>query len=163
MSDTPDAVTPPPPSSTPAPPPPPPAATPPIAAPSSAVAGGATGQVGKLRSIGLTIILTIITLGVWAWVWAFKNGSELKAYTGRGLGGGLTLLLTILISPVVMFTIPGEIEQMYKADGRKSPVSALWGLWFLLPLIGNLIWYIKVQEALNKFWESKGQNNTPGL
>jgi hypothetical protein len=60
------------------------------------------------------------------------------------------------ISPVVMFTIPSEIEKMYQRDGRESPVSTLWGLWFLLPIIGHVVWYLKVQSALNDFWMSKG-------
>jgi hypothetical protein len=55
-----------------------------------------------------------------------------------------------------MFTIPNEIKNMYTREGRQSPVSALWGLWVLLPLIGNIIWYVKVQPALNDFWRSKG-------
>ena len=57
-----------------------------------------------------------------------------------------------------MFTIPNEIEGMYQRDGRTSPVGTLLGLWFLLPLIGNIIWYVKVQKALNEFWASKGAN-----
>jgi hypothetical protein len=55
-----------------------------------------------------------------------------------------------------MFIMPNEIQRAYERDGRESPVSALWGLWFLLPLIGQLIWYVKVQGALNDFWVSKG-------
>jgi hypothetical protein len=55
-----------------------------------------------------------------------------------------------------MFTIPNEVKNLYERDGRESPVSAIWGLWFLLPLIGNIIWYLKVQGALNDFWRSKG-------
>ena len=58
-----------------------------------------------------------------------------------------------------MFTIPNEIEKMYQRDGRQSPISAVWGLWFLLPLIGNIIWYVKVQRALNEFWLSKGSQS----
>jgi hypothetical protein len=45
---------------------------------------------------------------------------------------------------------------MYVADGRPSPVRPLVGLWFLLPLIGFIIWYVEVQNALNDFWVSKG-------
>ena len=55
-----------------------------------------------------------------------------------------------------MFTVPNEIEKMYQRDGRQSPVSTLWGLWFLLPVIGQFIWYLNVQRALNEFWASKG-------
>jgi hypothetical protein len=41
-------------------------------------------------------------------------------------------------------------------DGGHSPVRGIYGLWFLLPLIGPLIWFIQVQGALNRYWESKG-------
>ena len=68
----------------------------------------------------------------------------------------LALVIYFFVSPVLMFTIPNEIKNMYERDGRQSPVSAVWGLWFLLPLIGNIIWYVKVQHALNDFWLSKG-------
>jgi hypothetical protein len=30
------------------------------------------------------------------------------------------------------------------------------GLWFLLPIVGFFIWYIKVQEAINDFWMRRG-------
>ena len=62
----------------------------------------------------------------------------------------------ILLSVVLMFTIPNEIQKMYQRDGRQSPISTVWGLWFLLPLIGNIVWYVKVQRVLNEFWASKG-------
>ena len=68
----------------------------------------------------------------------------------------IALVIYIFVSPVLMFTMPNEIKNMYERDGRPSPVSAIWGLWFLLPLIGNIIWYVKVQNSLNEFWTSKG-------
>ena len=40
-------------------------------------------------------------------------------------------------------------------------MSAIWGLWFLLPIIGNIIWYVKVQHALNEFWATKGSAGAP--
>ena len=65
-------------------------------------------------------------------------------------------MIYLLLSVVLMFTIPNEIDKMYQRDGRQSPVSAVWGLWFLLPLIGNIVWYVRVQRSLNAFWLSKG-------
>lgn len=38
-----------------------------------------------------------------------------------------------------------------------SPVKGVNGLWFLLPLIGALIWFFKVQGALNEFWTSNAR------
>jgi hypothetical protein len=66
------------------------------------------------------------------------------------------VVIYLLLSIILMFTIPNEIKNMYERDGRQSPISALWGLWFLLPLIGHIIWYVKVQRTLNEFWRSKG-------
>lgn len=111
---------------------------------------------GIFYNVGATIVLSIITCGVWGLVWTFKSGEDLKTYNRDGLGGIVMLIIGILLFPIVMFLIPAEIEKMYVRDGRTSPVSALWGLWFLLPLIGNIIWYVKMQGALNDFWRSKG-------
>jgi hypothetical protein len=66
------------------------------------------------------------------------------------------VILAVLVHAAVMFTIPMEIEQMYHEEGLESPVSTLVGLWFLLPLIGNLVWYFQVQGALNDFWMARG-------
>jgi hypothetical protein len=102
------------------------------------------------------ILLTIITCGIWFGVYAYRTHGDLRRYNGEGLGELAGLLLGIFIHPVVMFTIPYEIEKMYQRDGRTSPISTLWGLWFLLPFIGWIVWYPKVQRCLNDFWVSKG-------
>ena len=111
---------------------------------------------GPFYSAGLSILLFIVTCGIWGIVWTYRTGEDLERYNGDGLGGALSAVLCFFISPVVMFTIPSEIEKMYQRDGRQSPVSTLWGLWFLLPIIGHVVWYLKAQSALNDFWMSKG-------
>ena len=111
---------------------------------------------GPFYSTGLTILLTIVTLGIWGAIWTYRTGEDLKKYNGDGLGGVIGVVVYLLISPVLMFTIPNEIKNMYERDGRPSLVGPLWGLWVLLPLIGNIIWYVKVQQSLNEFWASKG-------
>ena len=98
----------------------------------------------------------IVTLGIWGVFWSYRTSEDLKRYNGDGLGGVLAIVIYLLLSIVLMFTIPNEIEKMYERDGRQSPISTVWGLWFLLPLIGNIIWYVKVQRVLNEFWLSKG-------
>lgn len=111
---------------------------------------------GPFYSIGLVILLTIVTCGIWGIFWTYRTNEDLKKYNGDGLGGVLGVVVYLLLSVVLMFTIPDEIRKMYERDGRESPVNAVWGLWFLLPIIGNIIWYVKVQNALNDFWLSKG-------
>jgi hypothetical protein len=138
------------------PPPPPPPAT-----PHPHPGFGPVGVVpqrlgGPYYSTGLVILLTIVTFGIWGILWTYRTSEDLKKYNGDGLGGVLGIVIYLLLSVVLMFTIPNEIKTMYERDGRQSPVRAIWGLWFLLPLIGNIIWYVKVQRALNDFWLSKG-------
>jgi hypothetical protein len=111
---------------------------------------------GPYYSTGLVILLTIVTLGIWPFFWTYRTNEDLKAYNGDGLGGWLGVVLYLFVSPVVMFTIPNEIKNAYERDGRESPVTALWGLWFLLPIIGHIIWYVRVQSALNDLWVAKG-------
>lgn len=111
---------------------------------------------GPFYSTGLVILLTLVTIGIWAAVWTYRTNEDLKKFNGDGLGGVLGVVLYIFVSPVLMFTIPNEIKNAYERNGRESPVTALWGLWFLLPLIGNIIWYVKVQRVLNDLWVSHG-------
>ncbi|HEX9695077.1 MAG TPA: DUF4234 domain-containing protein [Actinomycetota bacterium] len=118
--------------------------------------GGPSGAVGIPRSVGTGILLSIVTLGIYTFVWTFKAHAEMKEHTGEGLGGGVGLLIYILVSPVTWFLIPSEIKRMYERDGRTSPVKATAGFWFLLSIIGAFIWFPKMQGALNAYWISKG-------
>jgi Domain of unknown function (DUF4234) len=115
------------------------------------------GPVGNTRSIGLSILWAVLTLGIYTIIWTYKTQEEMKRYSGQGVGGVLGLVIYILLAPVTFFIVPSEVRYMYEdLDGEKSPVSGIYGLWFLLPLIGGLIWFIQVQGALNRYWESKG-------
>jgi len=117
----------------------------------------AHGPVGETRSIGLSILWFILTLGFYSWYWVYKTQEEIKRYSGNGVGGVLGLVIVILIAPVTFFLVPSEVRYMYEdLDGGKSPVRGIYGLWFLLPIVGSIIWFVQVQGALNRYWESKG-------
>lgn len=45
---------------------------------------------------------------------------------------------------------------MYRARGWNPPVTTLTGLWVLLPLVGSIVWFVKVQGALNRYWTALG-------
>jgi hypothetical protein len=124
-------------------------------------AGG--GPIGKPRSVGLTILVAFLTFGIWTWVWSYMNGEELRNYRRDGLGGVAYLLFTIFFVPVTMFLMANEVEQMYLDAGEQPRITTLWGLWFLLPLIGNIIWYVRIQNAINEFWQARGGTTSPGL
>jgi hypothetical protein len=118
------------------------------------------GPIGKPRSVGLTIL---VTFGFWTWIWSYWNGEELKSYRRDGLGGVAFLLFTIFISPVTMFLMANEVEKLYVDAGEEPRITTMWGLWFLLPLIGNIIWYVRIQNAINEYWQARGGTTSPGL
>ena len=119
-------------------------------------AQGNTGPLGKQRPILISILLTIVTLGIYAPVWVYKTQNEIKSTRAVGVGGVVGLVIYLVIGIVTLFVIPSEVGQMHERDGRAKPVSGLTGLWILVPIAGPFIWFIKVQGALNRYWASKG-------
>ena len=118
---------------------------------------GARGPVGETRSIGRSILWFILTLGFYSFYWVYKTQEEVKRYSGNGVGGVLGLVIWILIGIVSIFVIPSEVRYMYEdLDGEQSPVRGTTGFWVFLPLVGGIIWWFKIQGALNSYWESKG-------
>ncbi|MGH3015950.1 MAG: DUF4234 domain-containing protein, partial [Gaiellaceae bacterium] len=90
---------------------------------------------------------------------AFKTQEEMKQHTGDGLGGVLGLVIWILIGAVSAFVIPSEVGRMYQRDGREPSVTGWTGLWlfpFGFLVIPAIVWFVKAQGALNRYWESKG-------
>ena len=111
-----------------------------------------TGPLGQPRGIAFVIIISIITLGIYHLYWTYKTFDEMKQRTGEGLGGVLGLVIGILLSIVNAFVIPSEVGHMYRGDGEDAPLTGWSGLWVLIPLLGWFIWVVKVQGALNRYW-----------
>jgi hypothetical protein len=117
----------------------------------------ARGPLGETRSIGLSILWFVLTFGIYSFYWVYKTHEEIKRYSGNGIGGVLGFVIWILVPPVTYFVVASEVRWMYEdLDGGTSPVRGITGLWFLLPILGAIIWFVKVQGALNSYWESKG-------
>ena len=119
-----------------------------------------TGPLGQPRGIGFAILMTIITLGIYSLYWVFKTQDEVKNHSGQGVGGVLGLVIYIVVSVVTWFLIPSEVGKMFTRDGRPAPFTGWTGLWLLLPIIGAFVWFIKIQGALNRYWESKASVGT---
>ena len=120
--------------------------------------GSNTGPLGHRRGIGFGILLYIVTLHFYSWYWVYKTQDEVKNHSGQGLGGVLGLVVWILLLPVEAFVVPAEIGAMYAQDGQQRPVSGWTGLWlfpFGIFLIPAIVWFVKVQGALNRYWDSK--------
>ncbi|HSS67777.1 MAG TPA: DUF4234 domain-containing protein [Nocardioidaceae bacterium] len=142
--------------------PPPPAPPAPYAAYPPAPPGvgyGATGQLGKVRGTGICILLYIVTLGIYGWFWYYNVHKEMKDHSGRGLGGGVALILAIFVGIVMPYINSSEVGGLYEARGQQKPVSAATGLWVfpgVLIIVGPIIWFVKTNGALNDYWQSLG-------
>jgi hypothetical protein len=122
-----------------------------------------SGPLGQPRGIGFGILLFIVTLGIYGLYWVYKTQEEMKQHTGEGLGGVLGLVVWILVSAVSAFVIPSEIGKMYQRDGRPAPMTGWTGLWLfpgIILVIPAIVWFVKVQGALNRYWESKSAGST---
>lgn len=124
---------------------------------------GNTGPLGQRRGVVFVLLIGLVTIGIYWIYWAYKTQEEVKQHSGQGVGGVLGLVIWILLSPVSAFLIPSEVGKMYALDGRAPPVTGWTGLWlfpFGLFLIPAIVWWVKVQGALNRYWESKAAQTT---
>jgi hypothetical protein len=115
----------------------------------------ADGPIGQPRGIGFVILVSIVTFGIYHFYWVYKNFDEMQRHTGEGIGGVLALVIALLLHVVIWFVLPSEVGRMYRDDGREGPMTGWTGLWLLLPIVGWFVWTIKIQGALNRYWESK--------
>ena len=115
--------------------------------------------VGKIRPTGFCILLTIATLGIYAFVWYFKVHAEMKRHSRDGLGGGLAELLALVIGIVMPYVTSSQVGHLYESRGMRRPVSGATGLWVfpgVVLIVGPLVWFVKTNGALNKYWRAMG-------
>lgn len=112
--------------------------------------------VGTVRNPVVVILLSIITLGIYSLYWQYATFKEIKAHADEGIGGVLGLVFAILLGIVNVFLLPSEIGGLYAREGREKTTSGLTGFWAFIPLIGWIIWVVKTQGHLNRYWESHG-------
>lgn len=118
-----------------------------------------SGPLGSRRGIGFGILLYIVTLGFYGLYWVYKTQEEMRRHAGDGLGGVVGLVVWILLAPVSAFVIPSEVGNMHAQDNREKPTTGWTGLWLfpgIFLIIPAIVWFVKVQSALNTYWESKG-------
>ena len=115
-----------------------------------------SGPLGHPRGIGFVASTFVgnnrVTLGLYSLYWVFKTQDEVKEHSGIGVGGVVGLVIYIVISPVTWFLVPSEVGKLYTANGRAAPFTGWTGLWMLLPLVGAIVWFVKIQRALNRYW-----------
>jgi hypothetical protein len=114
------------------------------------------GRLGQTRSIGRSVLLALVTLGLYSLYWTYRTHEEIRLRSGHGMGGGTGLLVYFCLGIVTPFLLAAEVETMLVGDGRDSRVSTRTGWWVLLPVAGPFLWFAKVQGQLNDYWRSLG-------
>jgi hypothetical protein len=84
--------------------------------------------VGKIRSTGICILLTVVTLGIYPLVYFYLVHDEMKRHSGNGIGGGIALLLAFFVGIAMPFITSSEVGQLHEARGMRPPVSGVTGL-----------------------------------
>ena len=138
-------------------PPPPAYAAAPAVAPGRYAAP--VGPLGRIRPTGMTILLAIVTLGIYMFFYYYLTHDEIRRHSGTGLGGPLALVIALIFNVASPFLLSYEVGGLYERAGRAKPVSGLTGLWVMpgfLILVGPFIWIIKTNGALNDYWRSRG-------
>jgi hypothetical protein len=110
------------------------------------------GPIGTPRDPMKTVLLAIVTLGIYNMVWTYKSYDEIKRRRGEGWSGLVGLLLMI----AAPWVLAGEVEKLFKDDAMTSPVNSSTGFLVFIPAIGGILWFLKVQDALNTYWVSQG-------
>ena len=117
-------------------------------------------RLGEQRGVGITIVLFIVTFGIYGLYWIYKSFAEIRGYRGQGVDGLVGLLLAFVA--VSTFLLPSYVGRMFKEDEQQPPITGWGGLWVFIPLIGSIIWLVKIQGALNRFWAQHAGASVPG-
>ncbi|MBQ2048328.1 MAG: DUF4234 domain-containing protein [Schwartzia sp.] len=110
---------------------------------------------GNYRSIGLCIVLTIITCGIYGIYWMYVLNEEINSLSGEtnATNGGLVILFTILTCGIYSWYWlykMGERSDVIKQNmGQASSSSAI--LYLLFGIFGlSIVAYAIMQDVINK-------------
>ncbi|HZS45695.1 MAG TPA: DUF4234 domain-containing protein [Blastocatellia bacterium] len=118
-----------------------------------------SGTIGFERSIATSIILTLVTCGIYGLVWFYAVGKDIRDYLGRGdPNPGMDILLMIVTCGIwglyIMYKYPTQINEMLQKRGLPTNDN--------LPLISiilgvcglGIVSLAMMQSELNKLWQS---------
>lgn len=115
-------------------------------------------MIGPDRSVLLVIVLSIITCGIYSFVWMYQVTSELNEYTeDYRLNPSLVIVLTIITCGLYQFYWWYRINELMMRAQYQTGYSAPTDnkiLFILLTLFGlSVINMAILQSDLNRLWE----------
>ena len=96
----------------------------------------------KNRSVGMVVLLSIITFGIYAIVWYVKTKNEMNKAYGAEIPSAIMLIIPI-ISILWIWKWAGGVEKA--TNGRQSQTMA-----FVLVLLLSVIGMAIIQSEFNK-------------
>lgn len=115
-----------------------------------------TPPIGAIRNPLTVVLLSIVTLGIYGLYWTFVMFRDTREFGGQGFGGLAGLALAVLLPFLPPFLLPWQVGRTRMDAGLDRRVGGLWGLWWLLPIAGWVVWVVAVQRAANELWEAEG-------
>lgn len=111
------------------------------------------------RSIGLCIVLSIVTCGIYSLYWLYCLAEDVNLVTARpgAPSGGLVLLLTIVTCNIYglywLYRAGDDLDRRRMEQGQ--PAGHLGILYLLLAIFGfSIISYALLQSELNEYAEA---------
>ena len=108
----------------------------------------------RYRSIGMSILLTIITCGIYGLYWLVCLNDDVAEYTGEyGTSGGMVLLFSILTCGIYLLYWSYKTgEKLDRVRFNKGvPTGSLSILYLILAIIGlSIVNYALIQSELNQ-------------
>lgn len=118
--------------------------------------------VGRIRSVVLLILLSLVTAGIYFFVWFYKANRDLQRhFQGRVNPGGrlaLFLLLPIIGWFLAAYLTGRSVRRAQIHAGNDQQVVPLYGaIWAgLVPILGWAFCAGSYQRGLNRAWMSMG-------
>lgn len=109
----------------------------------------------KQRSVGLCIVLSIITCGIYGLYWFICLNDDVNTVTGKpGTGGGMALVLTIVTCGIYgiywAYKMGDKLDQARAEHG--APTGSLAILYLVLNLLGlSIVTWALIQSEINKY------------
>lgn len=137
------------------------------AAPAKVTSSEPSGPLGEDRGVGMAVVLTFLTCGIYGLVLLYKIGDELNRHQDRNrINPGVDLLLTLctcgLWSFVIMYKYPAALREIAQAESR--PVVDITVPCLLLSLLGGFPGWLAaiaiLQSEVNKHWEAHRAQGT---
>lgn len=125
--------------------------------------------IGRVRSVVLLVLLSVVTLGVYYFIWLFKVNRDLQRHLGDGVNPAGRLALFILVPVIgwfltILFTGRSVRKVQIRAGNERLIVPSYHAVWAaLVPIIGWFVAMGFVQRGANRAWLKLGAYFEPGV